>query len=634
MNFRSEFFFSADTILKYEIPVEDTGSFAVPKDFNPKRVFYNDWYVFRQFERVGLVLSAVMVLGALNSFFISVKVVKYVGNSRSVRPFSFTLKTGRERNISFATIMLLGMIGFAMFFHIIFGHSVLGYETFPSALLTIFNWIVGVYDVRPLFEVDPFLGLLFFLIFMIAFYFVAVNMFLATMINTYGACVGQMDLERAKAMVEARHPTRVVAYPDKVSFEDDITLQLNEATNEFSVAKVSPGGEAMAAGVLEGYVVQKINGERETWKRETLARTMEQGICEDDLNGTVTITCKDVYQVGVDLRRNSKVKRPSGRKDAHNQLDKVTVRNFWHGLGAVGQISRMEKRKAREHLENFDDDASEDDEDGHRSGGAQAKAPTTARVQELLFSRWTRGAGATYDGANVVPGRFWELPGKDEPEWHEEADFDGENSVFDDLSWNRANLQETLEKQPITGHEVLLDCLCSALECEMSQRDYLIADLLRISGMDTEKAEKAWSYVKTDVTFGYFYDHVSEILRIMENRALALHFTHMRRESVARFQKLRSQNAVLNDYAFELERRYAEIEVGADLNRAMKQDLLRKWALAIDTKTYAEYDSADAKTRTETPRHMRQLTRPWRDPESERSNHVTATAGAASSSGG
>merc|ERR1719204_76599 len=134
--------------------------------------------------------------------------------------------------------------------------------------MTLFNWMLGRFDLAVLMMYSPFLTIFFFIFFMTVFYFVAVNMYLATMMNTYSETVGKMDIEEVRRRVEKDRRIRVVEYPDKATLEDDITLAFsgNEVPPEIVVHDLKEDGKAAKFGVVKGHIIFKVNGEREEWR--------------------------------------------------------------------------------------------------------------------------------------------------------------------------------------------------------------------------------------------------------------------------------------------------------------------------------------------------------------------------------
>merc|ERR1711884_477207 len=140
-----------------------------------------------------------MTIAALNSFFISFKVVKYVQNFQRVEVFSKTLHTGSTRNIYFTLIIFMLLLGFALCYSVVFGRRIRKAHDLISAFLELFNWMIGDFEgVEEVLQYNPVAGGLFFIVFMVGFYFVNVNMFLATMLNTYGEEVGKRDIQTVK----------------------------------------------------------------------------------------------------------------------------------------------------------------------------------------------------------------------------------------------------------------------------------------------------------------------------------------------------------------------------------------------------------------------------------------------------
>merc|ERR1719329_819005 len=130
--------FSTNIEGPYIIPNPDVDRLNMVQKADSYRAQEHDWYLFHQMENSADTYSLFLEVAALNSFFISIKVVKYVGlvGHPRVKVFTETLRVGLERNAKFTLIILLLLTGFALFFMIIFGPAV---ETFSRLDLAAFT---------------------------------------------------------------------------------------------------------------------------------------------------------------------------------------------------------------------------------------------------------------------------------------------------------------------------------------------------------------------------------------------------------------------------------------------------------------------------------------------------------------
>jgi len=582
--FRNEYEFRVDSNAKYEVPNSDVKKYGMAKAVDPQRPLQDDWYIFMQFESLVQMFRTILLMTALNSFFISIKVVKYFGKIGRIKPFSVTLGQGMARNTAFAFAMLMGMVGFSFFFHIIFGHVALGFETFSQTLLTIFNWIVGDYDLTELFEVHFSMAFISFLLYMVAFYFIAVNMFLATMLNTYSTQVGKLDIKSAKLQSEKNRKSKMVEYPDKAMLSKDLKFEFDTEINEFviMVDGVAPEGAASRAGIIAGSVLSKVNREKDKWKRETVEDMVNDGIQKDDRRGTITLIFRD--RAGLHDHFGGNL----FHKETGDNI-KPTVKNFWVTQGAIASVERRlgeedfaglgkgaaDAGEKADSEPSDDEAAAEGDDQGLQVGmfTKLGRARTKKRLERLLFSRWEL---CGQDGARVEPGKFWI-----DPDTHgntvEECD------MFEDDIVDIEDLRETIEAKPVSGHEAWLDCLMTALEQETLEEESIFTDLLRTNDMQ-ELASRGVAKMSQGAMkpVQEFYKHAGAILRILENKAQKKYFECLRHESDDSQRKLRKQNVILHEYVCALEEKFTTINNQIHGQKAVKERMLTLLAGAME----------------------------------------------------
>lgn len=155
---------------------------------------------FRKFEDAKDRYTLFLTIAAMNSFLLSFKVVKYVTQIKALGfdRFNNTLSAALSQNVFFVIILSLLLSGFSVFYHIVFGAVDMNAGTIPDSFAALFYWMLGLFDLRDALKVSPFLATLFFCVFMVVFYFISLNIFLCTMLNTYSEKVGEEDVKKSK----------------------------------------------------------------------------------------------------------------------------------------------------------------------------------------------------------------------------------------------------------------------------------------------------------------------------------------------------------------------------------------------------------------------------------------------------
>eukprot|EP00928_Gymnodinium_smaydae_P005980 TRINITY_DN12077_c0_g3_i1.p1 TRINITY_DN12077_c0_g3~~TRINITY_DN12077_c0_g3_i1.p1 ORF type:complete len:1726 (-),score=379.63 TRINITY_DN12077_c0_g3_i1:166-5343(-) len=600
--FRLGYKFSATDIHKYVIPNEEVERYSMYGNTDPRRGLQDDWFIFSEFEKLSDMYGRFMTIAAMNSFFISIKVVKYVAEVSSIRVFSGTLHFGKERIIYFTIVISMMLFGFALFYSNLYGHMVTELRSPFESFMTLFEWMIGRFELGPLMMYSPLITIFSFMFFMTGFYFVAVNMYLATMMNTYSETVGKMDIATVRRRVERDRRIRVVEYPSKEALEKDITIAFAPTGEEIVVKDLLEQGLAFKFGVVKGHVIFKVNGEREEWRKVTemaehadkpeediLRLIVKEGIKEDTRDGRIRVTFKDVPNKGGSIGKMMGI--GSGKDESETRVV-ASVRNFWRTQGAVTWVyqkvlneeraEELQDRGEEDQQESGSDedadfgDAGEDDRAEREreqsqdvAGGTSktARVKTKKRMDALLFSRWPEGRRVGrhekvlergVDGAVMVP--FSGLPAGRPAEYERDLDIDA--------------LRTEVEKMPVTGEEAWLDCLLTAIEREMSDES-IVTEVLRTSDM-AELSKADTSSDKKSLTA--FYEQADRVLDLLEFKARRKYYNCLQQESESRQDMLRRQNDVMYDYVSELEREFTRVMGSIHSLKAKKHSMLTKLA--------------------------------------------------------
>jgi hypothetical protein len=306
MPFRRDYIFSLNENQKYVVPDADVKKFGMAKSVDPERVVQDDWYIMRQFELANASYNMFLTIAALNSFFLAIKVVKYVSSFKPLQPFYTTICEGMSQNIFFMIIILLLLFGFAVFLNVVLGSVIPEVSSLTGAFRTLFYWMLGIFDMGPYLAANKIFSIFFFIVVMLIFYFIATNMFLATMLNKYAERVGKIQTELEEEAAKAIKKVRLVEYNpnEDPKVENDIEVEMDYGPNDGDMqvvvksvknkgkpgAKEKPDAEleesekrgAAAQGVEEGDVMMRVNRDSKEFK-EMIARALKESEGENPL---------------------------------------------------------------------------------------------------------------------------------------------------------------------------------------------------------------------------------------------------------------------------------------------------------------------------------------------------------------
>jgi len=637
MPFRRDYNFGISEDSRYQTPPDEPSNYDMPKAVDPERSLQDDWYIFWQFERAEAMYGTFLMMAACNSFFICIKVVKYVAGMKTVLVFSGTFRTGQERNIYFSVIIAMLLTGFSLFANIIFGTRVPKFNSLLGSMMTLFEFIIGEYDLDPLLEVNQFTATIFFVIFMTIFYFISVNMFLATMLNTYSETVGAMDIKLTQANLNKTRTVRMVEYPDKQSLKDDIAVDRDE-DGEVVVSEIfKEDGLAAKVGVEKGHILFKVNGERSGWKMDDVDDILEHGIKGDLRDNYIRIVFKDR---GLKKDGFSNIFSGVGFSHASHDSLRPTVKNFWRNQGAITWTWREVNLKQASASWAADDDEGlgentydEEDEDGGADEANPAqegdatpvedrhspeylkkvtKAQTKRRLDALLFSRWAGGRVGCED-VTAGPGRS-ETQSNSKDQKGDVAEALVEDDVGEE-DCDIIDLRDVIEGMPVTGQEAWLDCLVAAIEREMDDES-IITDVLRTSEMQDMGSKGQASSGSGGKPLQEFYRQAGEVLKLLEYKANKKYYTYLRMESEQRQELLRKQNDVMHDYVCELEKEFTKIMESIHSYRSKKEVMLTKLAGLLDKTAYRNLERGGVPPREEAMSiggHLNRLSMEWRE---------------------
>lgn len=615
--FRTKYKFALDSVDKFQVPPEAVKLYKLAAAVDPARALEDDWYIFSQMENIGATYDLYLNLAAINAFFIAVKVVKYANNVKAFKIYASTLAEGSERMMYFASVILLLLVGWSLFFMVLFGVYDESVADMFSAITTCFTWMLGDFDLERMLAAREIPCIIFFLLFEVMMYFICINMFLATMLNTYSETVGKLEViaERQKMEDEREHDFVEIEYQDKEELKSDLTIKKDDL-GEVWVMGVKPGGKADEAkvaggGPSVGNLVLKVNGDKQEWKEHsTEEEIIEDGINPDPRDGLIRVIFKAPR-----LKEQgylAKMLSFGGQTQGHSWGAGIrpTVKTFWRKHGAVtwtfSEVMKYEKTSD----EPEDNDGDADSQDGANKDGEEVKpeknegsgsemkavrARVKKKLDALLFSR---AAHASTDGSDAFDIANMDNKGGAEAGAGEEAKVESDIEIDE--------LRNRIEVEPVTGDEVWLDCLMTQIEHEMEDES-VVTEVLRTA--DMQETHKGQGPAKQD-SLNSFYRLVIDILAILECKAKQKWYRCLQEESQQRLGMFKKQNEILHDYACELEGEFADIMQKIQVFKAKKEQLIMRLSGLLDKQAYKHLDTSGA---PEDKSHLTRLSIPWPD---------------------
>lgn len=613
--FRNEYKFSVNALDKYAIPNAAVQEYEMLKDTDPSRVLQDDWYIFLSFETLASKFSMFLSIAALNSFFISIRVVKHVNQNSAFKVYSGTLSSGLIRQAYFFFVILLLMAGWALFFMILFGNVDERLSGLLQSFESLFMWILGNFFMGNMLAENKPIAIVSFIFYQILMNFVAINMFLATMLNTYAGTVGQNEIDKELEKVRKEHETlyTMVEYKDKQAFKNDIrAIDVDGETRDVYVKTRSKDGLADKNNIRDGGIpggghqIYKVNGARDKWNQyDTIQEIYDLGIAEDDRDHMVRIIFKESEPEKKGCSEFFGQLFAGDEKESTMQDIKPTVKGFWRKFGAVTQINiQMTKQlqlSKEDELGGDDGDADlagekgeGDDDDKNANFDKALKARVKRRLDTLLFSRATKD-----------PSQDDAIDPFDEADKEQES-YKDPDDVKDESELPIDDIRDIIETESIQGWEVWLDCLISSIENEPEMEDEcLVTEVLRTAEMqDMNKNQRQRS---GDVLMT-FYGHASDVLSELEFKAKRKYYERLKVESSERYKMFESQNQVLHDYACELEVEFTRIMENIHKYRHKKDVMRTKLAGLLDKEGYKHLDTSGE---PENKSHMSRFSIPW-----------------------
>eukprot|EP00927_Polykrikos_kofoidii_P015684 TRINITY_DN17007_c0_g1_i1.p1 TRINITY_DN17007_c0_g1~~TRINITY_DN17007_c0_g1_i1.p1 ORF type:complete len:1457 (+),score=287.55 TRINITY_DN17007_c0_g1_i1:398-4372(+) len=619
--FRTLYKFSFSKNQAYVINNADTVKWNISSQTDPLRPSQEDLYVFKMFENCASGYGIFLQVAALNTFFISIKVVKYVGQFEIVKIFSSTLEQGKTRILNFTVIISMLLVGSSVFVHITFGSMVPQASTLHSTVLFLLKWMFMDFDLTAMMNKNETFTIFIFVLFMMFFYFIVFNLYLATMMNTYSKQEGDGDIRKAHEEVDRQMVKCRPVYNNKQEAKQDMEIKtepIDAHTQEYRVVVtwVKKDGIADKQKVEPGHYLQKVKGNTKykTWKSSLQADDIWDICFKEEAGQTNDGIAFGFMDPKEEAQGLTLFGGGNSKQQAHDM--KATVRNFWskHGVTTYihDQVTKQEKAQGEAEKPEADQEASrardddeqsdDEDEDGAKkqeqqeadeqnaeaSTSKSARQITKEKLEALLFSRWPEGREGRKRGAQVVEhGMF--------PPYGVAPDAQGKEY---DLDMDIDRLKPKIENMRITGEEAWLDCLMTAVERE-TEGYSIVAEVLRTSDMQNLEKQNSSD----------FFANADKAMEILEHKAMKKYYQCLQLESEGRQAHFRKQNGVLFEYVTELEIEFTKVLGSIQTYKEKKRSMLTKLAGLLDRSLYADVNGK--RSGEEEDDHMAMLTRPW-----------------------
>jgi len=193
--FRQDFRFSNNPAEPYQIPNSDQKYYNFKG--NDKKI-QEDWYIFMQLGDLKILYGTFFAIASINCFFVSIKVGKYLSYVTEVHILTETLWKVMPLIMNVTAIILFLMFGFCIMFHVEFGVLMGTHFGSPGAsFLTLFRFMLGEFDQLPEMLNSSVLAAPYFMVYMLFFYLIFINYYLATMMSTYATTVSGNEYKKA-----------------------------------------------------------------------------------------------------------------------------------------------------------------------------------------------------------------------------------------------------------------------------------------------------------------------------------------------------------------------------------------------------------------------------------------------------
>lgn len=162
-------------------------------------------YPFISFFKVQAVEQKVDELLAFNSLIVFLLLFKYLNIFKSLAVFAETLYEATRRMVTVCVIIAIVMTGFSMSFYLAFGWSDGKYRDFFESAKTLFEVVLGDFDIKTIRAINPYLAPFFFVLFVLIMIMVILSMFVAIVNSAYHDSIERLEYRHLYFFVNHLH---------------------------------------------------------------------------------------------------------------------------------------------------------------------------------------------------------------------------------------------------------------------------------------------------------------------------------------------------------------------------------------------------------------------------------------------
>jgi hypothetical protein len=152
--------------------------------------------VIQEFYLLSILFRNFVRVGSINCLIICVRVLKFFRGDERMNVVTGTLVSAVGRVLWFFVMLTIILMGFVMMGHIAFGSKYSKFASVQDALMMCFQMVIGNYEYEKLERTDGTLAVIFHVPFMLVFYFVLMNIFLAIIDKSFRDQEAKFQLRR------------------------------------------------------------------------------------------------------------------------------------------------------------------------------------------------------------------------------------------------------------------------------------------------------------------------------------------------------------------------------------------------------------------------------------------------------
>ncbi|XP_040583517.1 polycystin-2-like [Lepeophtheirus salmonis] len=155
-----------------------------------KTLEYPDFSNILKFEK------SLHILSSMNVFVVWIKFLKYLTFNKMTYQLFKTLSLGAADLSGFSILFLVVDVSFVQLGYLMFGVQLENFKTFRDSFFTLFRMILGDFNFNEIEEASPYLGPIFFVVYIFFVFFVLLNVFLAIINDTYSLVKSEKSEEQ------------------------------------------------------------------------------------------------------------------------------------------------------------------------------------------------------------------------------------------------------------------------------------------------------------------------------------------------------------------------------------------------------------------------------------------------------